>query len=51
MSFDNLVLTIVLVRVWFPKQDLAKIRERREEIRKKARQWLYEGVTGGGEED
>ena len=27
MSFDNLVLTIVMVRVWLPKEDVARFRE------------------------
>jgi hypothetical protein len=43
MSLDNLILTIVLVRVWFPKQDIARIKERRAELRQRARRWLIEG--------
>ena len=43
MSLDNLILTIVLVRVWFPKQDVARIMERRAELRQRARRWLVEG--------
>jgi hypothetical protein len=43
MSLDNLVLTVVLVRVWFPKQDVARIKERRAELRQRARRWLIEG--------
>ena len=42
MSFDNLVLTLVLVRVWFPRQDLERIKERRLELRRRARKWLSE---------
>jgi eukaryotic-like serine/threonine-protein kinase len=40
MSLGNLVLTIVLVKVWLPRQDLALIQERRRELRRRARRWL-----------
>ena len=49
MSIDNLVLTAVVVHVWFPRQDLLKMRERRAEFRRRARQWLYEGGRVGSE--
>ncbi|HEY8041678.1 MAG TPA: serine/threonine-protein kinase [Polyangiaceae bacterium] len=44
MSLDNLVLTIVLVRVWFPRQDLARIQEQRRELRRRASRWLSEAT-------
>jgi hypothetical protein len=40
MSLDNLVLTVVVVRVWFPRQDVARIQERRRELRDRAGRWL-----------
>ncbi|HEY1696489.1 MAG TPA: serine/threonine-protein kinase [Polyangiaceae bacterium] len=40
MSLDNLVVTIVLLRVWFPRQDVARIQERRRELRARAGRWL-----------
>ncbi len=40
MSLDNLVLTVVVVKVWFPRQDLARIQERRREIRGRALRWV-----------
>ena len=42
MSLDSLVLTLVVVLVWFPRQDLERIRERRLAVRSQARQWLVE---------
>jgi hypothetical protein len=40
MSLDNLVLTFVVVKVWLPRQDVARIQERRRELRARAGQWL-----------
>jgi hypothetical protein len=40
MSIANLTLTVVLVKVWFPRQDLALIHERRKALRQRARRWL-----------
>jgi serine/threonine-protein kinase len=40
MSLDNLVLTVVVVKVWFPRQDVARIHERRRELRARAGRWL-----------
>jgi serine/threonine-protein kinase len=40
MSLCNLVLTVVVVRLWFPRQDLALIHERRRELRARAKRWL-----------
>jgi serine/threonine-protein kinase len=40
MALDNLVLTFVILRVWFPKQDLERIRARRLEMRRRAERWL-----------
>jgi hypothetical protein len=45
MSFGNLVLTIVLVRVWVPKQDIERIHARRAAFRGRARQWLHGSRT------
>jgi serine/threonine-protein kinase len=41
-SLDNALLTYVLVRVWYPKQDLERIRARRRELQQRARKWLTE---------
>ena len=52
MSSDNFVLTVVLLRVWFPRQDIEKIKERRLELRRRARKWLAAtGSAGRGEEE
>jgi hypothetical protein len=40
MALCNLVLTFVVLRVWFPKQDLALIRERRRAMQRRAARWL-----------
>jgi hypothetical protein len=40
MSLDNLVLTVVVVKVWFPRQDIARIKERRRQFRARAGRWL-----------
>jgi serine/threonine-protein kinase len=40
MALDNLVFTLVLLLVWFPQSDIAKIQERRLELRRKALRWL-----------
>jgi hypothetical protein len=46
MSLCNLVLTAVVVRVWLPRQDLALIRERRRELRRRATRWLRPADQG-----
>ncbi len=46
MALDSLVFTIVLVRVWFPKQDIERIQERRRELRRRARRWIVETASG-----
>lgn len=40
MAVCNLVLTLVIFRVWLPKQDRARLLERRRAIRRRAAQWL-----------
>jgi serine/threonine-protein kinase len=40
MSLGNLTLTIVILKVWFPREDLARIHARRMVLRGRARQWL-----------
>jgi hypothetical protein len=40
MSFCNLVLTIVLVKMWFPREEIEMIRRRRAELRRRAERWL-----------
>ena len=47
MSLCNLTLTVVMVQVWFPRQDLARIQEQRRVLRARARQWLRGGPPGG----
>ena len=42
MSLDNLVFTVVLVRVWFPRQDIERMNERRLALRSRARRWLVD---------
>jgi eukaryotic-like serine/threonine-protein kinase len=46
MSFCNLTFTIVLVRVWLPRQDLERIQERRRVLRARARRWLHPEARG-----
>ena len=45
MSLANLVLTLLIVRVWLPKQTLERIQERRAEFRRRARRLFLEGRT------
>jgi serine/threonine-protein kinase len=45
MSLDHLAFVIVVVWVWFPKQDVARIQERRRELRARAGRWLL-GTRG-----
>jgi hypothetical protein len=40
MSLCSLLFTIVLLKVWFPRQDVAWIHERRRVLRSRARSWL-----------
>jgi len=40
MSLDNLVFTAVLIRIWFPRADAERMRERRRALRRRARRWL-----------
>ena len=42
----NLILTFVVVKVWFPRGDIERIRERRRELRRRATKWLR---PSGGE--
>jgi hypothetical protein len=49
MSFCNLLFTVVLVKVWFPRQDIARMQERRRELRARARGWLIGERSGGPE--
>lgn len=54
MAVNNVVFTFVLVRVWFPPDDLVKIRARREELRRRARRFLEDvdqrtRIGGGGD--
>ena len=41
MSAANVVFTAVLVTVWFPRQDLARIEEQRRRLRREARRLLF----------
>jgi serine/threonine-protein kinase len=43
MSLCNLVLTVVLVKVWLPEQDKDQIQERRRQLRARAKRWLRPG--------
>jgi hypothetical protein len=40
MSLGNLLLTIVMVKVWFPRQDVERIHAQRAALRGRAREWL-----------
>ncbi len=40
MALCNLVLTFVILRVWFPRQDLERIRAQRQAMRRRAMQWM-----------
>ncbi len=45
MSFCNLVFTGVLLRIWFPRQELEKLKARRQEIRQRARRMFLDVRT------
>jgi hypothetical protein len=47
MTFDNLVFTCIIVKVWTPRKDLADALERRRELKQRATRWLR---TRAGEE-
>ena len=53
MSFDNAIFTVVLVRVWFPRTDVADLLARRNVLRRRAREWLVSarGLAEAEEED
>jgi hypothetical protein len=40
MTGNNLIFTVVVAKVWFPKQDVAAIHARRRELRRRATRWL-----------
>ena len=40
MALSNLVFTVVLVRVWIPREDVEAIRAQRRALRGRARRWL-----------
>jgi hypothetical protein len=40
MTFNNLVFTFVVVKVWYPGEDLAAIQARRRALRQRATRWL-----------
>lgn len=42
MILDNLVLTVVLFRIWLPRQDLERVRARRRALQSRARGLLLE---------
>jgi serine/threonine-protein kinase len=42
MILDNLVLTVVLVRIWLPRQDLETVRARRRALQSRARGLLLD---------
>jgi serine/threonine-protein kinase len=46
MAAHSLVLTLVIVLIWFPRQDLARMIERRREMRRRARKWLLDMGRG-----
>ncbi len=51
MSLDNFVLTLVLIRVWFPRQDIARLHDTRMELRRRARAWLTETAKPPSDEE
>jgi hypothetical protein len=40
MAVCNLAFTVVVLAVWFPRQDLARLQEHRTELRARAGRWL-----------
>jgi eukaryotic-like serine/threonine-protein kinase len=46
MTADNLIFTFLIVKLWFPKQDLELIQARRRELRRRARRWLRPTLEG-----
>ncbi len=47
MSITNVVFTLVLVRVWFPRQDMERMNERRLELRRRVRRLFLEARSDG----
>ena len=47
MMVANTIFLVVLIRVWFPRDTLAKMEERRQAIRLRARRWLTAGQAPG----
>jgi serine/threonine-protein kinase len=45
MSLDSLVFMVTLVRVWVPPEDIAKVQERRAELRRRARRWIVDAAV------
>ncbi len=52
-ALSNATFTLVLILVWFPRQDIEVIRKRRADFRKRARKVFLEmrRPLGGGEDD
>jgi eukaryotic-like serine/threonine-protein kinase len=46
-ALDNLVFTLVLLRVWFPQGEIEKMRERRAEFHRRALRWLRDERKAG----
>ncbi len=51
MMVDNLTLTVLVVRLWFPRGDIVKIKERRDALRRRARRWLEDTYATDAEGD
>ena len=51
MAIDNAVLTVVLLFVWFPRQDIETIRKRREDLQQRAQRMFLSAArpAAGGE--
>jgi hypothetical protein len=45
MALCNFVLTVVVVWVWFPRQDIETIRARRQELHRRTRRLLLEPIV------
>jgi hypothetical protein len=46
LTVDGLVLALVSQLAWFPRQDIARMRDHRNELRRRALRWLSPPKAG-----
>jgi len=47
MALDNALFTLLIVRVWIPRDDVTRIMQHRAELRRRARRRLEKAPPGG----